>query len=134
MEKDLAALSLNNQEDELEEVQKQIKVLIEGEDLWLVGCFLKVSVIHFPVIRSTLVNLWHPVRGIEILDIGEKRFLFRFFHWMDLDRVLKRASWTFNNHLLVFHRFLKGDVPLKVPLVTIPFWIQVHEVPSGFFS
>lgn len=68
----------------------------------LVGCFLTASVIHYPAMRSTLANLWHSVKVIEILDIGEKRFLFRFFHQMDLDRVLKGAHWTFNNHLLVF--------------------------------
>ncbi|MBA0737009.1 hypothetical protein Gogos_010492 [Gossypium gossypioides] len=31
-------------------------------------------------------------------------FLFRFFHQLDIDRVVKGAPWAFNNHLLVFHR------------------------------
>lgn len=75
--------------------------------------------------RSTLANLWHLVRGIETLDIGEKRFLFRHFHWMDLDQVLKRVPWTFNNHLLVFYRLLKGNIPLKVPLVTV--YMRSHQ-------
>ncbi|MBA0755459.1 hypothetical protein Gogos_021130 [Gossypium gossypioides] len=30
--------------------------------------------------RTTLVNLLHPLRGVQITDLGDKRFLFRFFH------------------------------------------------------
>lgn len=79
----------------------------------LVGCFLTVGSIHFPTMRSTLTNLWHPVKGMKILDLGEKRFLFQFFHWMDLERVIKGALWTFNSHLLVFQD------PLKVPFICL---------------
>ncbi|MBA0701149.1 hypothetical protein Goari_020576 [Gossypium aridum] len=32
--------------------------------------------------KSTMVNLWHPVRGVQIRDMGEKRFLFQIFHVM----------------------------------------------------
>ncbi|KAK5812389.1 hypothetical protein PVK06_027818 [Gossypium arboreum] len=49
-------------------------------------------------------NLWHPVKGVQIRDLGEKRFLFQFFHAMNMDRVLKGSPWTFNNHLLVLHK------------------------------
>lgn len=53
--------------------------------------------------RTILANLWHPLGGIQILDLSEKRFLFRFFNQADIDRVVKSASWTFNSYLLVFH-------------------------------
>ncbi|MBA0829727.1 hypothetical protein Goarm_014310 [Gossypium armourianum] len=53
--------------------------------------------------RSTLANLWHLIKGIQILDLGEKSFLFRFFHLMDLKRVINGSPWTFNNHMLLFH-------------------------------
>ncbi|MBA0872648.1 hypothetical protein Goshw_017814 [Gossypium schwendimanii] len=63
--------------------------------------------------RSTMANLWHLVKGVKISDLGEKRFLFKFFHKMDLDRVLKGSPWTFNNHLLMLHRLEKEEAPLK---------------------
>ena len=34
-----------------------------------VGCFLTASIIHFPAMRSTMANLWHPVCGIQIRDL-----------------------------------------------------------------
>lgn len=69
-----------------------------------------IEILDFPAMRSSLANLWHPVKGIEILDIMEKRFLFRFFHRMDLERVIREAPWTFNNHLLIFHVLSKGRI------------------------
>lgn len=129
----MASLSLDDQEDAIEEAQRLPRALMEENKFSLVGCFLTAGIIHFPAMRSTLANLWHPVKGIEILDLGEKRFLFQFFHWMDFERVIKGASWTFNNHLLIFHRLLEGKDPMKVPLITVSFWVQIHYVPPGFF-
>lgn len=51
---------------------------------------------------------------------------------MDLDRVMKGAPWTFNNHLLIIHRLFEGGDPLKVPLIFVPFQVQVHDVPPRF--
>ncbi|MBA0605569.1 hypothetical protein Godav_018132 [Gossypium davidsonii] len=42
--------------------------------------------------------------------------------------------WTFNNHLLVFHRLKEEEDPMEVPLVFSAFWIQVHDLIPGFFS
>ncbi|KAA3482762.1 reverse transcriptase [Gossypium australe] len=53
---------------------------------------------------------------------------------MDLERVLKGCPWTFNNHLLVLHTIQWGEDPLRIPLIKAPFWIQIHDIPIGFFS
>ncbi|MBA0780176.1 hypothetical protein Gotri_004315 [Gossypium trilobum] len=49
-------------------------------------------------------------------------------------RVLRRSPWTFNNHLLMLHHLGKGKDPLKVPLIFINFWVQIHGVPPSFFT
>ncbi|MBA0851757.1 hypothetical protein Goshw_025371, partial [Gossypium schwendimanii] len=59
----------------------------EKHRLSLVGRVLTDSVVHFPSIRSTLANLWCPVEGISITDIGEKRSLFKFYHEIDLKKI-----------------------------------------------
>ncbi|MBA0791095.1 hypothetical protein Gohar_015694 [Gossypium harknessii] len=41
--------------------------------------------------RNTMANIWHPLGGVEISDLGEKRFLFRFYHELDIGRVEKGA-------------------------------------------
>ncbi|MFQ6658908.1 hypothetical protein Gotur_028001, partial [Gossypium turneri] len=75
-----------------------------------------------------------PCRGVQIRDLGEKRYLFQFFHLMDLERVIKGSPWTFNNHLLILHKLQRGEDPLKIPLIYSPLWVQIHDVSIGFVS
>lgn len=49
---------------------------------------------------------------------------------MDMERVIKGSSWTFNNHL---HKLQWGEDPLRILLISSPFWVQVHEVPIDFY-
>ncbi|KAK5813726.1 hypothetical protein PVK06_029177 [Gossypium arboreum] len=72
MENELAVLSLNDEENEILQIPRDPFVARERE-LYLVGCFLTASLIHFPVMKSTMANLWHSVRGVQIQDLGEKR-------------------------------------------------------------
>ncbi|KAK5834071.1 hypothetical protein PVK06_017944 [Gossypium arboreum] len=130
----LVGLTLDEEEDAVLQVQVGVNIDREEGGFQLVGCFLTASIIHFQAMKSTIANLWHPVRGIQIRDLGEKMYLFQFFHPMDLERVIKGSPWTFNNHLLVLHKLQWGEDPLKIPLIYSPFWVQLHEVPVGFFS
>lgn len=82
---------------------------MENSDFCLVGLFLTTRIVHFPTMRSIMANICHPVKGIQILDMGGKRYLFRFYHKMDMNRVIIGAHWTFNNHLLIFHKLLAGE-------------------------
>ncbi|MBA0717579.1 hypothetical protein Golax_005380, partial [Gossypium laxum] len=77
MERDLAVLSLDDEEEEIMHIQKELDP------------------------------------GVQILDLGEKRFLFRFYYKMDLERVLKGSLWALNNHLLMLHHLRDGEDPLK---------------------
>ncbi|MBA0752546.1 hypothetical protein Gogos_001373 [Gossypium gossypioides] len=72
MEADLAGLTLEEEEDEILQIQTEEGTNGDGEILQLMGCFLTASIVHFPAMRSTMANLWHPVRGVQITDLGEK--------------------------------------------------------------
>ncbi|KAH1097957.1 hypothetical protein J1N35_014878 [Gossypium stocksii] len=67
---------------------------------------------HCLVMKNTMANLWHPLGGVQILDLGVKRFLFKFFHEMDVDRVVQGSPQGFNNHLLIIHCLENGEDPL----------------------
>lgn len=72
-------------------------------------------------------------RGSDLKSGGEEISLLFLFRKMDLERVKNEAPWTFNNHLLVFHRMDEGEDSPKVPLIYTWFWVQVHGVPLGFY-
>ncbi|KAG8483797.1 hypothetical protein CXB51_023545 [Gossypium anomalum] len=73
METEFAGLSLDEEEEEVLQLQADSGLRREEENLCLVGCFLTASIIHFPAMNNTMANIWHPVRGIQIQDLGEKR-------------------------------------------------------------
>ncbi|MBA0805970.1 hypothetical protein Gohar_005449, partial [Gossypium harknessii] len=138
MEEALADLRLTDEGDSREmeawEIEEEVG---EGEpfsDLCLVGCFLTATTINFQLMRTVMANLWHPLAGISITKVGEKRFVFQFYCEMDFDRMVKGAPWTFNNHLLVFHHLKGGYDPLEVDLLFTEFWIQIHNLPPGMFT
>ncbi|MBA0555813.1 hypothetical protein Golob_025968, partial [Gossypium lobatum] len=87
MEKDLIDLSHNEEEDEGIQFETEAKPQKSLYDLCLVGCCLTASVVHFPALKNTMANLWHPLVGIQISDLREKRYLFRFFYEVDVERV-----------------------------------------------
>lgn len=66
---------------------------------------------------------------MSISDLGEKRFLFRFFHDVDVTRVIYGTSWFFNNHILILSKIQSGEDQFSMELVFSEFWIQVHNLP-----
>lgn len=88
-------LSLNDEEEEILQAQMDPDFVPKVVDLCLIGCFLAVSVIHFSAMRSTMANLWHSVKGVQISNTGEKRFLFKFFHRNGFGERNKRVSVDF---------------------------------------
>ncbi|MBA0579790.1 hypothetical protein Gorai_022036 [Gossypium raimondii] len=125
MEEALVDLRLTEEGDSREmkawEIEEEVG---EGEpflELCLVGCFLTATTINFQSMRTVMANLWHPLGGISITEVGEKRFVFQFYCEMDFDRVVNGAPWTFNNHLLVFHHLKHGEDPLEVDLLFTEF-------------
>ncbi|MBA0632157.1 hypothetical protein Godav_000952, partial [Gossypium davidsonii] len=85
--------------------------------------FFSASVVHFLSMKNTLANLWHPLGGVQISNLGEKWYLFRVFNIVDKDRVVKGAPWALNNHLLVFHRLDNSEDPKQD--------LMVHELEDN---
>ncbi|MBA0745947.1 hypothetical protein Gogos_008504 [Gossypium gossypioides] len=86
MEERLANLNLLDEEEDA--FHKKATVVDQNYQFCLVGRCLTDSIVHFPSLCNTMANLWHPIGGICILDLGDKRFLFQFFHDVDVQRVL----------------------------------------------
>ncbi|KAL8456798.1 hypothetical protein ACS0TY_034875 [Phlomoides rotata] len=84
--------------------------------------------------KNTLASVWRPIRGVSIKPIGEGRFMFQFYHLLDVKRILEGSPWSFNNHPLVLHALIRGEHPLRVPLNKLSFWVQVYDLPHGYFS
>ncbi|MBA0763344.1 hypothetical protein Gotri_012797, partial [Gossypium trilobum] len=83
---------LQNQE-EIEEVEDKFK-------LCLVGRVLTESVVHFPSMRNTLAELWHPLDGITITNI---------VHNLPMGLMSERMAYQFGN---IIGQFMEYDAGL----------------------
>ena len=50
---------------------------------------------------NVLSSTRRPVCGISIKGIGEDRYLFRFYHELDLQRILDNGPWSYEQNPLV---------------------------------
>ncbi|KAH1215329.1 hypothetical protein GmHk_13G036490 [Glycine max] len=81
-----------------------------------------------------MANIWKPLKGVTISYIGNGTFLFRFYHQVDIQRVLKGGSWSFDRYMLILGVITEDENPLEIPLFNVPFWVQIHDLPLGFMS
>nr|KYP63703.1 Uncharacterized protein At4g02000 family [Cajanus cajan] len=86
------------------------------------------------MMKVRMAEIWQPRRGVSIQEISPSLFMFKFFHAMDMQKVLKGCPWSFDRHLLILGTLQPGDIPHMIPLFTCPFWIQIHNIPPGFMS
>jgi hypothetical protein len=98
----------------------------------LVGKFLADRPVRTHIMKERLANLWRPVKGVMITPIESNKFLFQFFHNLDMGRVIVDGPWSFDNFMLALRKVSPGEDPLSVPLSTIEMWVQIHNLPYGF--
>ncbi|XVF68710.1 hypothetical protein PTKIN_Ptkin11bG0023300 [Pterospermum kingtungense] len=103
-----------NDDEELELDSCAIDQTADRIDLCLMGRFLTDRSINFMAMRSHMVEIWHPVKGIHVKDLNPNLFLFQFFHEIDLQRVLEGGPWVFDNCPLVYKRLQEDDIPTKI--------------------
>ena len=128
---------------------EEVGLVIEDTDLdvqtedfrWcLVGRILIDKVVNFRAMKNTLASLWKPVKGVcikelELTDVPEApRYLFQFFHKVNMNRVVDSGPWSFDNHTLLVHRLKENEQPGQVLLFNVDFWVQVYKLPIGFVS
>ncbi|CAH9072521.1 unnamed protein product [Cuscuta europaea] len=98
----------------------------------VVGMLLTDKVVRFQIFNDLMAALWHPGKGVSIKEIDEKRYLIKKIHYVDMNHVLDNRPWLFDQNLLVLRAIKPGDIPLKVSLDSVEFWVQVHNVSYNY--
>ncbi|XP_073025182.1 uncharacterized protein At4g02000-like [Primulina eburnea] len=135
MEAQMDGLTLLDDEgDEISFTPDTLNATDEVAELCLVGTFLTERPINPKIMKQRISAIWRPGKGVTIRDIGFKRFIFQFYHRIDMRRILERGPWTFDNNFLILHHLKQEEQPLQVPLTHLNFWIQIHDLPIGYMS
>jgi len=53
---------------------------VQNLSLCLVGRFLTERAIYVPIMKERMAEVWQPLRGVSIRDMGVITFLFQFSH------------------------------------------------------
>jgi hypothetical protein len=130
----LNQLSLSDEEDELDLQLEVSPVIAADPNLRLVGRFLTNRPIRSYMMMEKIKTFWNPVKGVDIHETEPGLFTFQFNHHLDMNRILKKGPWYFDNHLLVLDVMPKEGTSHNINLQFVPFWIQVHDLPTGLMS
>ncbi|XP_019176863.1 PREDICTED: uncharacterized protein LOC109172169 [Ipomoea nil] len=134
LEQQCAALSLAEEEAGGMEVPEMPSVPDETIHHNLVGRFLTDRVIKAEHMQQVFASVWRPVMGMYAVTLTEDLFLFQFPHPKDLQRVIEDGPWSFDNQLLICDQVLSGTRPEEVVLDSVPFWVQIHGLPTMYAS
>lgn len=106
-----------------------------GLEKCLVGSFITNKKVNFVAMQETLASIWRPVKGVFMEETSYPNiFLFKFFHDLDVQRVLNDGPWTFNQQALLIKKLEDGDQLQSLKLSELYIWVQVFDVPIGFNS
>lgn len=109
--------------------------LSEIDTKWcLVGRFLTDSSIDFQAMQHKMASLWGPGKGMYVKQLEMNRFLFRFYHEIDITRVIEGSPWMFDRFHLVLQRLKEGDNPKTVEINKMDMLVQLHDMSAGFMS
>ncbi|CAN1221290.1 hypothetical protein LINGRAPRIM_LOCUS229 [Linum grandiflorum] len=79
-------------------------------------------------------ELWRPKRGLSGRALEGRRFLFRFYHKLDLYWVVDSGHWAHNGCLLLLQELRPPETP-RTPTLTKPcFWVVAYNLTPDFFT
>lgn len=135
MEEKFASITIEEEDQGGLVYEGDVADLSDVDMRWcLVGRFLTESSIDFQAMQHKMASLWKPGRGLYVKDLGGNRFIFQFYHEVDIKRVLDGSPWTFGRFHLILERLKEGDNPRTLNLDNISLWIQLHGMMAGFMS
>lgn len=136
MEESFATVILEDEEEGVlvyEGVTEE--VLSEIDVRWcLVGKFLTDSPIDFQAMQHKMASLWKLGRGVYVKELKSNRFIFQFYHEVDIKRVIDCSPWTFGRFQLVFERLKPRDNPRTLVINKLDLLVQLHGMSPGFIS
>ncbi|KAL0438583.1 UNVERIFIED_CONTAM: hypothetical protein Slati_2341300 [Sesamum latifolium] len=106
----------------------------DSHELYLVGRLLSHKPFHADALKSTLPLAFNPVRGMNFKLLEDHRFLLKFNHIVDRNRVLNGCPWSFERNLLILSAITMNENPQEVNLDWAAFHIHVHGLPLSKMS
>ena len=72
--------------------------------------------------------------GMHIVEVGSNLFQFKFKTEFEFERVLKGGPWTFDNQVLLLHKWQLGMTMKNVRFESVSLWVQIWDAPFDMVS
>ncbi|KAL0457898.1 UNVERIFIED_CONTAM: hypothetical protein Slati_0417000 [Sesamum latifolium] len=95
----------------------------------MVGRILAHRPYHPEALRTALLSSFNPVKGMEFKLIDGDRFLLKFYHVLDRDRVVERSPWALDKNLVTVRSVNENENPATVNLDWSEFFIHIYNLP-----
>lgn len=97
-----------------------------AKNVWAVGKLLTRETFTTRVFKSVLQRLWGESHYVDIREVSQNLFLFKFASPKERNFAVRGGPWIFDRHIVVLENFCANDIPSQVPLLRAPFWVQVE--------
>ncbi|XP_030963998.1 uncharacterized protein LOC115985176 [Quercus lobata] len=102
---------------------------IESCTLSLIGNFLTCKPFNKKAAQSMLRRAWGLEDGLQIIEVGTNLFQFKIDLEFEFERVLKGGPWTFDNQVLMLHKWQSGMTAKIVQFDLASLWVQIWGAP-----
>lgn len=135
MEESFARFKMDEEQEGGISYEEHTEDLSEIDVRWcLIGRFLTESPIDFQAMQHRMAALWRPGKGVYIKEVDRNRYIFQFYHEVDITRVMEESPWTFGRFHLILERMKAGDNPRTILINKLDLWVQLHGMHAGFMS
>jgi hypothetical protein len=100
----------------------------------LIGRFMTDKQIKAKYLQSRLGTMWTPGKGLAVIPVEDNKFLFQFAHPLDVENVLKKGPWLYDNANIVVQKISPGEVPKQVIVNKLDMCVQIHGLPVVFMQ
>ncbi|KAL3516563.1 hypothetical protein ACH5RR_023465 [Cinchona calisaya] len=85
-------------------------------------------------LHNTMKISWNYPLGLKVVELGVNVFQFFFCHENDLNRVLARRPWLFDNQFLILQRWEEGLDDNVKHFSKTHCWVQIWNLPVDWFT
>ena len=110
------------------------KAIEELFNIGLVGKLLVDRNINKNAVKAIILKVWRTSKGVQIVDLKENIFVFKFACEGDKKRILELGPWNIEGFPLILKQWHHNMSVDDLDFSSIPLWVQIHGLPIEYMS
>lgn len=101
-----------------------------NSNLTLIRKIISSKSIGLSIVRDVVLKAWKPMFPLEVSQMENNLFLFRFQHEADANKVFHRRPWSIKGGHLILKRWDPKLSWREIEFNSSTIWVQIHGLPS----